>query len=138
MGGSVVSHRASLDPYGYSWPLLQRDLVLGQANPGIFIFSILFVPDWAPGPVQMCRDRRDIPGRALKVGFGRAFVENVNFSSKFRCPSATYPFFGPLIHEYLFTNASTSFVMWFSFCSRSSNLFSVSQSLPNHEFFKTG
>ena len=101
-------------------------------------FSNFLVPDWAPGPVQMCRDRRDIPGRALKVGFGRVFVEKVDFSSKFRSPSATYPFFGPLIHEYLSMNASTRFVVCFSFCTRSSNLISVSQSLPNHEFFKNG
>ena len=75
------------------------------------MFSNFLAPDWGPGPVQMRRDRRDIAGRALKVGFGRIFVEKVNFSSKFRSPSATYPFFGPLIHEYLSMSASTSFVV---------------------------
>ena len=101
-------------------------------------FCIILVPDWAPEPVQMCRYCRDIPGRALKVGFGRVFVGKVDFLSKFKPPSVTYPFFEPLIHQYLFTNASTRFVMCFSFPTRSSNLFSVSQSLPNHEFFKNG
>ena len=98
--------------------------------------STFLVPDWAPGPVQMCRDRRDIGGCMLKVGLGRAFVENVYFFGKFRSPSATYPFFRPWLHEYLFMNVSTRFVVCFSFRTRSSNLFSVSQSLPNHEFFK--
>ena len=100
-------------------------------------FSIFLVLDWALGPVWMCRDRQDIVGRALKVGFGLVFVERSYFSSKFRPPSATYPFFGPLIHEYLFTKASTRFVVCFSFRTRSSDLISVSQSLPNHEFLKT-
>ena len=69
-------------------------------KPGHFqVFSNFLVSDWAPGPVQMCRDRRDIAGHALKVGFGRVFAEKVDFLSKFRFPSATYPFFGPLIHE---------------------------------------
>ena len=111
---------------------------MGNANPGIFIFSDFFVPDWAPGLVQMCRDRRDIAGHTLKVGFGRVFAEKVDFSPKFRSPSATYPFLGPLIHEYLFPNAFTRFVLCFSFRARSSNLISVSQLLPNHEFFRNG
>ena len=107
-------------------------------KPGHFHFLQFLVPDWASGPVQMCRDRRDIAGRALEVGFGRDFVEKVGFSSKFKARRATHPFFGLWIHEYLFTNASTRFVMCFSFRTRSSNLISVSQSLPNHEFFKNG
>ena len=77
-------------------------------------FSNFLAPGWAPGPVQMCRDRRDIAGHALKAGFGRDFVEKVDFSSKIRSPSATYPFFGPLIHEYLSMNASTRFVVFSS------------------------
>ena len=76
------------------------------------LFSNFLVPDWAPGPVQMRRDRRDIAGRALKAGFGRIFVEKRYYSSKFGSPSVTYPFFGPLIHEYLSMNASTRFVIF--------------------------
>ena len=45
-------------------------------KPGHFHF---LVPDWAPGPIQMCRDRRDIPGCAVKVGFGRVFAKKVAF-----------------------------------------------------------
>ena len=101
-------------------------------------FSNFLAQEWAPGPVQMRQDRRDIPGRALKVGFGRIFVEKVDFSSKSGSPSATYPFLGPLIHEYLSMSASTRFVVCFSFRTRSSNLISLSQSPPNHEFFKNG
>ena len=71
---------------------LSKSLELSGTNPGIFIFSNFLALDWAPGPVQMCRDRRDIVGRALKAGFGRIFVEKVYFSSKFGSPSATYPF----------------------------------------------
>ena len=73
------------------------------------IFSNFLDPDWAQGPVRMCRDRRDIAGRALRVGFGRVFVGKVDFPFKFGSPSATYPFLGPLILEDCFRNASTGF-----------------------------
>ena len=96
-------------------------------TPGSFQFlNFLLVPDRAPGPVQMRRDRQDIAGRAVKAGSCRVFDRKVHFSSNFRPPSATYPFFWPSIHEYLFMNTSTRFVVCFSFCTRSSNLFSVS------------
>ena len=91
-------------------------------KPGHFHFFEFLVPDWDPGPVQMKWDRRDIAGRALKAGFGRVFVKRIDFSSKFRSPSATYPFFGILIHEYLFMNTSTRFIVCFSFRTRSPNL----------------
>ena len=109
-----------------------------QQTQAFSIFSNFLVLDWAPGPVWMCRDRRDIAGRALKARFGRVFVEKVDFSLKSRSPSATYPFFGPLIHEYLFMSASTRFVVCFSLRTRSSILISFSQSPPNHEFLKNG
>ena len=109
-----------------------------QQTRAFSFFSDFLAPDRAPGPLQMRRDRRDIPGRVVKVGFGRVFVKKVDFSSKFRPPSATYPFFNPLIHESLSMSASTRFVLCFSFRTRSSNLISLSQSLPNHEFFKNG
>ena len=102
------------------------------------VFSIFLVPDWAQGPVQMCRDRRDVAGRALKVRFGCVFVEKVDFLFKFGCPSATYPFLGRLLLEDCFRIASTRFEARFSFRTRSSNLLSFSQSLPNHEFSKNG
>ena len=117
---------------------LQRVCRGSRANPGIFIFLNFLAPDWALGPVQMRWDRRDIAGRALKAGFGRVFVGKSYFSSKFGSPSATYPFFMPLIHEYLSMNASTGFVVCFSFRTRSSDLIPVSQSPPNHEFFRNG
>ena len=127
------------------WPQDRSRIALEILNfpwcykPGHFhFFSNFLLPDWALGPVQMCRDRRDIAGRALGAGFGRIFVGKVYFSSRFRSPSATYPFFGPLIHEYLFTNASTRFEMCFSFHTRSPILIPVSQSPQNHEFFKNG
>ena len=66
------------------------------------------------------------------------FIGKVEFSSKIRSSSATYPFFRPLGYEYLSIDASTRFVVCFSFCTRSSNMFSVSQSLPTHESSKNG
>ena len=101
-------------------------------------FSNFLVPDWALGPVQMCRDRQDIVGRALKARFCRVFVEKVDFSFKFGSPSVTYPFWGPLTLEDCSRNASTRFGACFSFRTRSSNLLSHSQSLPNHEFSEKG
>ena len=101
-----------------------------------YLLAHLIDPDWAPGPVQMCRDRRDVAGRVLKVRFGCVFVGKVSFLVKFGSPSATYPFLGPLILEDCFRNASTRFGACFSFRTRSSNLISVSKSLPNHQFFK--
>ena len=78
-----------------AWLLCSVSFADTTTKPGHFHgLSNFWVPDWAPGPVQMRRDRRDIAGRALKVGFGRVFVGKVDFSSKFRSPSATYPFFG--------------------------------------------
>ena len=59
------------------------------------------VPDWALGPIQMRRDRQVIAGRALEVGFGRVFVEEVDFSLNVKSPSVAYPFFGALNNEYL-------------------------------------
>ena len=59
------------------------------------MFLHILDPDWAPGPVQMCRDRRDIAGRALKVILGYVFVEEVDFSRRFGSTNATYSFLGP-------------------------------------------
>ena len=101
-------------------------------------FSNFLNQDWAPGPIRMCRDRRDIAGRVLKVRFGRVFFEKVYFSFKFGSPSATYPFLGPLLLGDCSRNASTRFGACFSFRTRSSNLLSHSLSLPHHAFFKTG
>ena len=135
------------DDSAEAWPLpavafLQRlaakASLEGEKPVHFLFFSNFWVPDRDLGPNQLHRDRRDFARRALKVGFGHVFVKRSYLSSKFRSPSATYPFFMPLIHEYLSMDASIRFVVCFSFCTRSSNLISVSQSLPNHEFFKNG
>ena len=55
-----------------------------------------------------------------------------------RSPSHSYPFFGPLIHAYLFISVSTNSIVFLSFPTRSSDLISVSQSLPNHACFESG
>ena len=102
------------------------------------IFLNCLVPDWAPGPVRMCRNRRDIAGRALKARFGRVVVEKIDFSFKSGSPSATYPFWGPSLLEDCFRIASTRFGASFSFRTRSSKLLSHFQSFPNHEFSKNG
>ena len=138
MGSSSLCR--GLQPQPSAWPpqmhFCPRISHLLSANPGIFMFFEFFRPGLGTRKRPDVSDLRDIAGRALKVGFGRVFDKKVDFSSKFRSPSATYPFWGPWIHEYLSMNASTIFVVCFSSCTRSSNLFSVSQSLPNHDFFK--
>ena len=82
-----------------------------KANPGILnVFAfVLTQTGWDWGRLQMCQDRRDIAGRALKARFGRIFVAKVDFPFKFGSPSATHPFSGPLILEDGFTNAPTRF-----------------------------
>ena len=52
-----------------------RAATQSRPNPGVFNFCIFFDPDWTPSPVQMCQDRRDMIGRALKARVGHFFRE---------------------------------------------------------------
>ena len=100
---------------------------------GNFDFFEIFGPGLDPEPVCM---RRNIAGRALKVGFGRVFLTEDTFSVKLGPPSAPYPFFGPLILEGFFRKTSTRLIVCSSSCARSSNLISVYQSVLNHRYFQ--
>ena len=109
-------------------------------KPGGFRFLANFLTQTGSWEPSRCVGIAEIiiAGLTLKAKFGRVFVENVYFSFKFEPPSATYPFLGPLILEDCFRNASTRFGACFPFRTRLSNLLSHSQSLPNHEFSKSG
>ena len=56
-------------------------------------------PYWAPGPVWMHWDRRDISMRMVKFQNEQVFDENVYFSLEIGAPSVTHLIVAPLIHE---------------------------------------
>ena len=122
----------------------QREAAMSPASnwplkPGHFHFFSNFWSRTGPQDPSGCVGIAEISLGARPKSDLVAFLSNkCNFSLKFRSPSATYPFLWPLIHEYLFSNASTRFVGCFSFRTRSSNLISISQSLPSLEFFENG
>ena len=86
--------RFALEPVKMGTQVVEKVLVPMQTW-AFSKFSNFLVPDWAPGPVRMCRDRRDIAGRALKARFGRVFVEKSRLFVQIWASKRYLSVFGP-------------------------------------------